>query len=48
MYMQIITNSQENERKVHVTDLHLLPINVQGANSEVNPDGVLLLRHEYP
>lgn len=34
-------------KKVHVTYLHLLAIDLQGTDSEVDPDGVLLLLHEY-
>lgn len=32
---------------MHVIYLHLLPIDVQRAHSEVDPNGVLLLLNEY-
>lgn len=32
---------------MHVTYLHLLAVDLQGTDSEVDPDGVLLLLHEY-
>lgn len=33
--------------RVHVAYLYPLAVNVQGTNSKVDPDGVLLLLHEY-
>jgi len=35
------------QSRVHVSYLHLLAINIQGTNSKVHSDGVLLLLDEY-
>lgn len=35
------------KKKLHVIYLHFLPIDVQCTNSEVDPNGVLLLLNEY-